>query len=396
MKLAYFSPLSPVRSGIAAYSEELLPYLAERAQIDLFVDDYVPTHPAIVERFAIYPHLAYGANRGAYDAAVYHLGNHYCHAGIYRTFLEYPGIVVLHDFNLYGLIGWMTLEQQDRVGFVREMGYAEDLAGSQRAWRIVNGYEAVLSSDHPLNRRALDLSLGAIVHSDHARRSIQQHSPATPVAKIEMGVPSSPAPSAEVRAQARRALGLAADDLLIASFGLMTPEKRVASVLRALAELLQAHPQARYTLVGEAAPGYDPLETARELGLEERVDLTGYLPFAEYRAYMVASDIAINLRYPTAGETSASVLRLLGAGLPTLVSDVGWFAELPDDCCRKVPPGAGEQKIILERLLELAGDGALRRRLGEQARDYVHSQHSLAGAAQAYISFIQEVLQQLG
>ncbi len=35
------------------------------------------------------------------------------------------------------------------------------------------------------------------------------------------------------------------------------------------------------------------------------------------------------LRHPTAGETSASLLRLLGAGRPTLVTATGSFAELP-------------------------------------------------------------------
>jgi len=46
-------------------------------------------------------------------------------------------------------------------------------------------------------------------------------------------------------------------------------------------------------------------------------------------------DIAINLRGHTVGETSASLCRLMGIGVPAVVSDIGWFAEIPDDCVRQ-------------------------------------------------------------
>lgn len=396
MKLAYFSPLSPIRSGISAYSQDLLPYLADRAEIDLFIDDYTPTHPIIAERFPIYSRLAYGANRWAYDATIYHLGNHLYHEGIYHTFLQYPGIVVLHDFNLYGLVGGATLGRDDRVGFVREMGYAQGIESSQRAWRIVNGRETMEANDYPLNRRVLDLSLGVIVHSNYVRRLVTQRSPQSRSIKVNMGIPLSPLPSTEARAKARQALSISPDDLLIASFGLVTPEKRVASVLRAFAELLKDYPHARYALVGEMAPGCDPAETVRELGLENRVIVTGYLPFADYQAYMAAADVAVNLRYPTAGETSASVLRLLAAGLPTLVSDVGWFAELPDAVCRKVAPDKAEVETLCQHLTQLASNAEARRSLGRRARDYVARHHSLEQAAADYITFIQTLLDDLG
>jgi glycosyltransferase involved in cell wall biosynthesis len=396
MRLAYFSPLSPIRSGIAAYSEELLPHLAQRAEVDLFVDDYAPTHPLISQRFPVFPLTPFGPNRWRYDAAIYHLGNHRCHEGIYRTALAYPGIVVLHDFNLFQLVGWwMTLGQGDRAGFMREMGYAQGYQGSQRAWRIVQGQEPVIESQHPLNRRALELCLGIIVHSDHARRLIEKLSLDAPVTKIEMGVPPTAAPTAAARAEAREALGIAPDTLLLASFGMITPAKRIESVLHALAELVKIRPHSHYALVGALSPNYDPRKTIRELGLQEHVSLPGFLPFDAYQTYMTACDVAVNLRYPTAGETSASVLRLLAAGLPTIVSAVDWFNELPDAVCRKVPPGEDEAASLYKVLAQLADDAQGRRELGQQAHDYVKRRHSLAGAAEGYVSFIQAILDDL-
>ena len=93
---------------------------------------------------------------------------------------------------------------------------------------------------------------------------------------------------------------------------------------------------------------------------------------------MAACDVLVNLRYPTMGETSGSVIRALSLGKPLLVSDVGWFSELPDDVVLKVPVD------------ELRGRHARRRRsssppstattLGAAARAYVEREHDLAAS----------------
>ena len=46
---------------------------------------------------------------------------------------------------------------------------------------------------------------------------------------------------------------------------------------------------------------------------------------------MAACDVVVSLRSPTMGETSGTVVRALSPARPLVVSDVGWFSELPDD-----------------------------------------------------------------
>src|SRR5215831_11531665 len=78
MKLAYFSPLSPQRSGIADYSEELLPYLAESAEITLFVDGFQPTNPDVISKFQSFDYRKDAevlTQLSSFDAVVYHMGN---------------------------------------------------------------------------------------------------------------------------------------------------------------------------------------------------------------------------------------------------------------------------------------------------------------------------------
>ena len=81
---------------------------------------------------------------------------------------------------------------------------------------------------------------------------------------------------------------------------------------------------------------------------------------------MAACDVLVNLRYPTMGETSGSVIRALSLGRPLIVSDVGWFSELPDDVVLKVP--VDEYEVAT---LEAALDARRRSRRGarrERAR----------------------------
>lgn len=394
MRLAYFSPLSPIRSGVSAYSEDLLPHLAKYAEIDLFVDDYEPTNLSVVEQFAVHPRLVYGSRRWAYDAPLYHLGNNLYHKGIYRSCLQYPGIVVLHDYILHGLVGGMTLVLGDRSRYIREMGYCHGLEGSRRGWRIANNQEPSPSHGVPLNRRVLDASLGVVVHSDYARRLILQTAPCARVAKVNMGIPLL-ATSSQAKARAREELGLSSDCLLVASFGFISREKRVEVLLSAFACLLQDRPEARCMLVGQPLADYGVETLVRSKGLEEHVTLTGYLPYDAYREIMQATDIAVNLRYPTMGETSASVLRLLSLGVPTIVSKVGWFDELPDDCCYKVSPGKGEEEALWRWMRHLASDRQERKEMGERARNYVANNHSLDEAARCYVALILSVLENL-
>ena len=425
MRIAYFSPLNPVRSGISDYSEDLLPALADLVEVDLFVDDFEPSNPGLVERLALYPIGEYPRRRWDYDMALYHIGNNLYHEAIYRMALRYPGIAVLHDYALVGVIGSMTLARDDRGGFVREWGYNYGPASLSHVRAILAGH-ASLPPDEPLNRRLLDLSLGLIVHSDHLQRRVLQTCPRANVAHVPMPCVSHQPPaltscphlpslaltcpggqcqgagSARGRAvpgersrraqAARRELGLEADGLYIGSFGFMAPSKQVEPLLDVYADLLGRFPSARLLFVGEALDWFDPLPLIAARGLADRVTITGYLPFATWYAYMLAVDVAVNLRYPSLGETSAAVLRLMGEGVPTIVSDVGWYAELPDDCVLKVGVGETMRADLAAALVRLLEDPQRRVELGRRGRDHVAAQHTVEKAARCYVDFVREVM----
>ena len=390
MKIAYFSPLNPIRSGISDYSEDLIPALAELVELDLFVDGFEPSDRLLLERFVVHPVDEYPQRRWDYDMALYHIGNNLYHEAIYRMALRYPGIAVLHDYALVGVIGSMTLARDDRGGFVREWGYNYGPASLSQVRAILAGH-ASLPPDEPLNRRLLDLSLGLIVHSDYLRCRVLQTCPRANVAHVPMPCVSHQPPALTPQA-ARRELGLEADGLYIGSFGFMAPSKQVELLLDVYADLLGRFPTARLLFVGEALDWFDPLPLIAARGLADRVTVTGYLPFETWYAYMLAVDVAVNLRYPSLGETSAAVLRLMGEGVPTIVSNVGWYAELPDDCVLKVGVGETMRAELAAALVRLLDDPQQRVELGRRGRDHVAAQHTVKKAARCYVDFVREVI----
>jgi hypothetical protein len=107
-----------------------------------------------------------------------------------------------------------------------------------------------------------------------------------------------------------------------------------------------------------------------------------------FEDYVAAADICLNMRHPTAGETSASLLRLLGAGRPTLVTATGAFTELPPGVAAQVDPDRSESDLILAYCRLLAEQPDIAAAMGAAARAYVARYHTLEGAARRYATFL--------
>lgn len=133
------------------------------------------------------------------------------------------------------------------------------------------------------------------------------------------------------------------DQRVIGFFGFLTSAKRAEVVLEAFRIARERDSRLALLIVGEPAPDID-VERLRGDGIVT----TGYVADEEFPRYYAIADRFVNLRYPSAGETSGTLIRALDAGKPVAVSDYAQFAELPEDVAFKVPLGAGE----VERLVE--------------------------------------------
>ncbi len=370
MRLAHFSPLPPKKTGIADYSEALLEQLGQWAEVRNFDDDTTGFEPA------------------AFDAAVYQIGNNPYHAAAYQTALRYPGVAVLHEFNLHHLVAELTIKRGDWSGYLREVEYdsgPEALVHARRVQALEAGpdYEGV-----PMMRRILDASRAVIVHSAYMEERVRAAGFTGPLARIPHGAWIRDAD----RMGYRQRLGLDETTPLIGIFGFLKPYKRIPECLRAFRRLLRLQPRAKMILVGEVHPDLPLAAMIRALDLSAAVRITSFVPEDDLDGFLAACDIVLNLRYPTVGESSGTLLRALGMGRATLVSDVGSFRELPDDICLKVPVDATEEDLIFEFLNHLTCRPDACVELGSKARRWVERTCSWKTVARQYFEFLEAFL----
>lgn len=391
-RIAYCSPVNPVASGISDYSEELLPYLGQYVEPVVFVERAVaPTNAQLRRQLEIrtLDELPALHRKRPFDAIVYQMGNSPAHGTIYDLLLRVPGVVVLHEWVLHHLKIWHAAERRKNIGlYLREMQQRYGATGERVARKMSRGQLQDAAFDFPLVEDVVEHAHGLIGHSRFVVDQARTIRPALRAAIVPMGVPLPPLMD---RAAARADLGLPLHAPIWASFGHINPYKRMQSALRAFKRFNAEQPDARYLLVGSVSPSYDLQALIRRLDLADAVHVTGYVSRSDFEAYVAAADLCLNLRFPTAGETSASLLRLLGASRPTLVSSVGAFAELPDDVCAKVDADWSEAELILAYARLLRSAPHIADQLGRNARAFVAREHSLAGTAAGYIRFLSEL-----
>ncbi|MGH9846954.1 MAG: glycosyltransferase, partial [Blastocatellia bacterium] len=396
MRLAYFTPLPPSKSGIADYNAELLPHLARGAQVSVFVE-----HADELRINKDSPHFdVYNASdfdelhrERPFDLCIYHQGNNPQHEYIYERAIETPGLLVLHEHCLHHLVAWKTLGREDAAAYWDEMFYAYGRRGARAAemrdHSVGSDYQQFLM---PLNARVVGRSLGVIVHNRYAAEQLEQLG-----APVEI-IPHHLSPSVYEldgmdKLECRQSLGLPDDALVIASHGFVTQSKRIPTVLAAFKRLLPYAPNAIYLIVGEDHWKWTVAPLVKEMGLADFVRLTGYVTERNFFRYLKAADILVNLRYPTAGETSGTLVRSLGAGKPVIVTDFAHFAEFPDDVVMKVAPDADEETNLFKRLKALALRPILRERLSRSAMEWARRECAIEKSAAKYLAFAERIIQ---
>ena len=125
MKLHWFSPLPPARTGIAQYTMGLLPALQKRAEIVLWTDqaewDPLLETYATVRRY--HPEQMPWAEINRADMSIYNIGNNpAAHGSIWQVSRSHPGIIILHDLSLQHLfVGLFRDQWHDRHGYRTHM-----------------------------------------------------------------------------------------------------------------------------------------------------------------------------------------------------------------------------------------------------------------------------------
>jgi glycosyltransferase involved in cell wall biosynthesis len=392
-RLAYISPLPPEKSGIADYSAELVPELANFYDIDLVVGK-PGANDARLQAFPLRTVEWFEQHAHEFDRVLYHFGNSHAHQHMFELIRRHPGIVVLHDFFFSGI-----LDNLDREG-VMPRGYLSALYES-------HGYSGLLDHrkigrnpsiwKYPLNKGVLDNASGVIVHSEFSKQlACEWYGPAAAEGWRTIPLLRGKPAASEVgdqRAAARARLKLGQDDYLICTFGMLGKTKLNEELLDAFLDSpLAADARCRLVFVGENEGGLYGAGLSKKIGASAasgRIWITGFVSAAEYADYLAACDTAVQLRGATRGETSAAVLDCLLYGAPTIVNAHGSTAAISDELLLKLPDDF-TRKELSAALLRLHADAGLRADLSQRALAHMQAEHDPAHVGRLYAQAIED------
>jgi glycosyltransferase involved in cell wall biosynthesis len=393
MRINWFSPVSPAMTDIAHYTGRVLPSLAARADVVVWTDqdewDVQLEQRCEVRRYQ-YENLSDSDRRllNNADATFYNIGNNpFFHGPLWQVSRQYAGIVILHDVHLqHFFAGLFKCQWNDEAGFRAVMARYYGDAGIEAVDAFWNGRMSTehLAEHFPLTGLAIENAIGTITHVRQAFDRLS-HEDRRPVAYAPLPYPSH---VSDAKVAARAANRQTDRPYRIVVFGYLGPNRRLDSILNALAGFSQRD-QFRLDVYGKLDKPDQWRRKIRCLGIESLVTIRGFVSEQELDDAVDRAHLGINLRYPTMGEASGTQLRMWDHGLPTLVTNIGWYASLPSDAVAFVRP-EHEVADIQRHLRDLLSDPAKFVNMGETGYRILRHDHSPDTYAETVLEFARQ------
>jgi len=384
-KMAFVSPLPPLPSGISDYSAELLPALSAHYDIEVIVAQDKVSDEWVKKNLPVRSLDWFRRNARRYDRIVYHFGNSEYHNHMFELLEKFPGVVVLHDFFLSGVLHHM-----------QHFGFAQ--GSFLEALKVSHGYGSLAGLQienaiwrYPCNFAVVSNSKGIIVHSRHSHQlAYQWYGNAAGSWRV---LPLLRRPrKLDTREASRESLGIGRDDFVVCSFGMMGKTKQNARLVRAwLESALSQGEECRLVFVGQDAGGEYGAEIRQLLEGErakKSIVITGRVSEQEYDQYLAAGDLAVQLRTMSRGETSAAVLDCMNAGLPTIANAHGSMSEIDPSAVLFLPDQFSDAQLA--QAMEVLWEDKLRRKkLAIQAQAIIRQFHDPVSCAEKYAMEIE-------
>lgn len=384
--IAIFSPLNPIKSGISDYTESLLPELKKYFNIDIYIDkNYTPNNKKIIKEFKIIKSNLNNFNSKKYSAIIYNIGSNECHSYMIEFMKKYKGITILHDYSLRNLNFNLFKEKRNfknKKNFLNQQKenliilkdfynfskkyYKKDAL--KATTEIIKEYLTKLNFPltkkmnpikYPFNENILEQSDTIIVHSNFTKNKINKKQ----VYKINH-IDYSDLKMNNQKEKILKNLNLDKNTTIIISCGFVNPTKNYKSTIKSLLKLDEKFV---YIIIGE-----DKSKILKKYKNNEKIKIIGYKNIKEIEKYISSADICINLRNPTRGETSGILIRMMSKGKPTIVTNHGWYSELPKNSVIKIPKLNNDEKIqqIIKKLIH---NKKLRNKIGNNAKRFINT-----------------------
>jgi glycosyltransferase involved in cell wall biosynthesis len=418
VRLAWFTPWPPQPSGIAGRSVEVTELLARRGWgIDIVVDDRAISGltrlpdaevPAGAVRVQSAHDFVWRQSRGQYDLVVYQVGNSRHHDFMWPYLFRWPGLVVLHDSRLHHARARKLLEPKSQDAYRAEFAFDHPDVPIDVAELAIAGFDGRYYSTWPMTRAVVESARGVATHTRGSASDLAAAHPDRSISYLPLGMGKAAPVSTIARERTRQRYGVDTNAVVFGVFGGLSADKRIAEIFRAFSLVRQRHPCVRLWLGGAPDVATNLARFAEANGVGEAVSNLGVLDDAAFEDAIAASDVCLNLRWPTAVETSGPWLQALSMARSTVIVELAHQAHVPAFDPRDWRPRnpadsrppvtvaidiLDEHHSLVLAMDRLAGDAGLRDRLGANARRYWLDEHTLEQMAEGYDRLMKATIQ---
>jgi len=296
---------------------------------------------------------------GQSDLLVYQMGNnHEYHFGCMVWLPQLPGILCMHDFFLGHLFWSWSDKRREEAEKILRAWYGEAMAQHYFNFPSTEAFIEGTRHEAPMTEWVCSMALGVVTHSNWGAKRVLESCPG-PVYVVPLAYDAPGHVDGDRQPDN--------DALNILTIGHVNPNKRVDSVIRAIGQSATLRAHATYRVVGSIAP--ETITTLEALAAEHNVKLTlsGQVDNKTLAQAIAEADVVSCLRWPALEAASASAIEAMLYGKATIVTDTGFYRELPDDVVVKIDPD--DESASLQSALERLQRNPKRRvQLGKTAK----------------------------
>lgn len=390
LKLAYVSPLPPERTGIADYSAELLPALAHYYDIEVIVAQSRVSDQWITKNCLVHSFEWFKQHANSYQRVLYHLGNSPFHHYMFDLLEQIPGVVCLHDFFMSGYSRYMEQTVQTEFEWSRDLYNAHGYRAVRERFHCSD--DEVVMYEYPCNLDVLGFASGIVVHSSYSKQLAAKWYGSS-WGDDWITIPHMREPcEIDNQQKSRDLLKLNNGAFLVCSFGLLAPTKLNHRLLKAwLSSSLAKDSRCHLIFVGEnhgGDYGNNLIDVINKSGVKSRIHITGWVDTDQFRQYLAAADLAVQLRALSRGETSGTVLDCMNHATATIINANGSLADLPRDAVWMLDDEFEDADLVMA-LETLWRDEIKRQALGQRGREIIVERHAPEVCARQYAVAIE-------
>jgi len=387
--IAVVTPWPEQETGIANFVYKQVSYIAEFYNIDVYTD----AEPEKIKEpnkknIKIFPLTLFELNHDKYFRVLYEIGNNVeFHRDIFELSEKYPDVAEIHDFVLTHFFYHSYYLNGYREKFAELMERAYQLDGIKEFERMKRTNVLPDEWKYPMCEAIVKNAKNTIFHNHWSKNHVNIPS----VEVIPLSCFDKEKTSQQEKEQLTKKIKTKinySDEWIIGCFGWVNENKRPKVVVNAINEVIAQGKKVKLIFWGKS--NYAALEDYVKINnLQDKVIVTGFLDKTEYEIALELTDIVINLRYPSMGESSGTLCDAFRYGKPVIVSDVNQYSEYPDEICWKLPVGRNEVELLKNYITCLIERDDVRKALSHNAQNYAEYVLSPEKIAYQYYCFLE-------